>query len=132
MARKTNPLRLFFKIAKDAERQYKKSIREAEKWQRQQEILKAKLEKEAKREIILKNKQTQQNTKLQLKLEKEKKRLLEEKEKALFNEKVENYFSDENKQEIQNLKNDIDLFYKSWNNELSKIHSSPKSIKNNR
>lgn len=120
MARKTNPLRLFFKIAKDAERQYKKSIREAEKWQRQQEILKAKLEKEAKREIILKNKQTQQNAKLQLKIEKEKKRLLEEKEKALFNEKVENYFSDENKQEIQNLKNDIDLFYKSWNNELSK------------
>ena len=120
MARKTNPLRLFFKIAKDAERQYKKSIREAEKWQRQQEILKAKLEKEAKREIILKNKKTQQNAKLQLKLEKEKKRLLEEKEKALFNEKVENYFSDENKQEIQNLKNDIDLFYKSWNNELSK------------
>ena len=120
MARKTNPLGLFFKIAKDAERQYKKSIREAEKWQRQQEILKAKLEKEAKREIILKNKQTQQNAKRQLKLEKEKKRLLEEKEKALFNEKVENYFSDENKQEIQNLKNDIDLFYKSWNNELSK------------
>ena len=120
MARKTNPLGLFFKIAKDAERQYKKSIREAEKWQRQQEILKAKLEKEAKREMILKNKQTQQNAKLQLKLEKEKKRLLEEKEKALFNEKVENYFSDENKQEIQNLKNDIDLFYKSWNNELSK------------
>ena len=100
MARKTNPLRLFFKIAKDAERQYKKSIREAEKWQRQQEILKAKLEKE-------------------------KKRLLEEKEKALFNEKVENYFSDENKQEIQNLKNDIDLFYKSWNNELSKISFLP-------
>ena len=120
LTRKTNPLGLFFKIAKDAERQYKKSIREAEKWQRQQEILKAKLEKEAKREIILKNKQTQQNAKLQLKLEKEKKRLLEEKEKALFNEKVENYFSDENKQEIQNLKNDIDLFYKSWNNELSK------------
>ena len=125
MARKTNPLGLFFKIAKDAERQYKKSIREAEKWQRQQEILKAKLEKEAKREIILKNKQTQQNAKLQLKLEKEKKRLLEEKEKALFNEKVENYFSDENKQEIQNLKNDIDLFYKSWNNELSKISFLP-------
>ena len=67
MARKTNPLRLFFKIAKDAERQYKKSIREAEKWQRQQEILKAKLEKEAKREIILKNKQTQQITKTQKK-----------------------------------------------------------------
>lgn len=121
MARKTNPLGLFFKIAKDAERQYKKSIREAEKWQRQQEILKVKLEKEAEREIILKNKQTQQSAKLQLKLEKEEKRLLEEKEKALFNEKVENYFSDENKQEIQNLKNDIDLFYKSWNNELSKI-----------
>ena len=125
MARKTNPLGLFFKIAKDAERQYKKSIREAEKWQRQQEILKVKLEKEAEREIILKNKQTQQSAKLQLKLEKEEKRLLEEKEKALFNEKVENYFSDENKQEIQNLKNDIDLFYKSWNNELSKISFLP-------